>query len=417
MLIILGANVKTKQLLTGWCMWLIAALFYALDYFQHTAPSVLIEPIANTLNTSFVTIANIMGIYFPLYALSQLPAGFCLDRYGVRITITVSCLIVSIGLLLSAMPSLFCLILGRVFIAIGSAAAFLGALKTASAWLPENLFPIAVGLTNTIGVAGGLLGQPYLNHVIEQYNWQYALCGTAILGFVLTIFIAVFLRSKQQKQQPNKFKAPFLPVLKSTRIWALALYAGIMVGTVVNAFSELYDVVFLKYSHHISTETAALISGMIFLGIALGGPLHGIIAKCFKKKSRWMLIANSLTILLFSLVVLSSRAPISTYFLYPLYFLIGFFVSSMLLAFAYARDYYRPQHHALIFALINMVVGVCGFLFQELLGTTMHLLKNQTLLSSTTNEFFASFLILLGSLLISWVLCFRLTKEPNKLCP
>ncbi len=406
---------KNKHIVLGWGMWLIAALFYALDYFQHTAPSVLIEPIANSLGVSYITIGNIMGIYFPLYALAQIPAGYCLDRYGIRLTLTLACLTVSFGLLISSSPTLSALIMGRILIAIGSAAAFLGALKTGSTWLPQKTFPLAVGLTNTIGVAGGLLGQPFLNHLIEQSTWQHAFYMIALFGFILAVIIYTLLRAPEQPRGLMESKTHILPILKTQAIWLLALYAGIMVGTVVNAFSELYDVVFLKYSHHISTQEAASISSMIFIGIAVGGPLHGIIANTFRNKLHWMLIANAMTIVLFSLIVFSSKTPLSPSVMYPLYFAVGFFVSSMLLAFTYARQYYPPKMHATAFALINMVIGLSGFFFQELLGAILHYFSQHTNLYNTQLMFFYGFWVLLIPLIISWLLCYQLKKTPNHL--
>ena len=104
-----------------------------------------------------------MSIYFPIYAICQIPAGYILDRYSIKIVLSLACFIVSIGLVCMMNASISALIIGRLLIALGSAFAFLGALKVASVWLPEHLFPIAVGLTNTIGVFGGIFGQIFLN--------------------------------------------------------------------------------------------------------------------------------------------------------------------------------------------------------------------------------------------------------------
>ena len=40
---------KKRVYLEGVILWLIAAIFYGLDYLQHTAPSVLILPISNSI--------------------------------------------------------------------------------------------------------------------------------------------------------------------------------------------------------------------------------------------------------------------------------------------------------------------------------------------------------------------------------
>ena len=79
-------------------MWLVAALFYALDYFQHTAPSVLIGPISDSLNVPVTTIGDVMSVYFPVYAITQIPAGYLLEKYNIRYILTTACLIVSLGL-------------------------------------------------------------------------------------------------------------------------------------------------------------------------------------------------------------------------------------------------------------------------------------------------------------------------------
>ena len=70
-------------------------------------------------------------------------------------------------------------------------------------------------------------------------------------------------------------------LLSNKKLWLLAIYAGLMVGIVVNSFSELYDVLFLEQVYNVSESVAANISVMMFIGIAVGGPSHGFIARFF----------------------------------------------------------------------------------------------------------------------------------------
>ncbi|WP_267897719.1 MFS transporter [Dongshaea marina] len=107
------------------------------------------------MHTSTQTIGDLMSVYFPVYAVFQILAGYLLDRYKLRLILSLAVAIVAGGLLMIAIPSLGAILAGRVLIAIGSAFAFLGALKTASMWLPEKVFPVAVGLINTMGVLLG----------------------------------------------------------------------------------------------------------------------------------------------------------------------------------------------------------------------------------------------------------------------
>jgi predicted MFS family arabinose efflux permease len=385
-----------RSLFYSWWLWFVAALFFALDYFQHTAPSVLIKPIAQAAHLSVFDIGSIMSVYFPVYALAQLPAGYLLDKFGVRFVLTITCLIVSLGLYLMSIPHESTLLDGRILIAAGSAFAFLGALKTASSTLPPKIFPIAVGMTNSIGVLGGILGLPFLNYLIMKYNWVSAVHMIALFGVGLALFLLIFLRlPKSSIQQEQRSDKRVLHVFRDRNIWFLAIYAGIMVGAVVNAFSELYDVTFLESAVHITSQKAAEISSMIFIGIGVGGPLHGFIARFFKSEKTWMLIACLMTVVAFSGIIISATNHFPPAALYVLYFATGFFVSSMLLSFDVAKQAYDKSVHATIFALVNMTISFGGFVFQYLLS---HLLKNAF-------GYQASFIFLLVPLAFSFILC------------
>jgi MFS family permease len=402
--------------LIGWFMWLLAAVFYSLDYFQHTAPSVLLKPISQGLSLSVVHVGDIMSIYFPIYAVSQLPAGYMLDKFGARIVLSIACLIVSTGLIFMAMSvGDIELIIGRVLIAIGSAFAFLGALKVAADWLSSKVFPVAVGLTNSMGVLGGMFGQVLFNVMILQLDWRIALWYIAIFGIILSVILAVFLRNNASVVvaiSQNKVILSDLKLLKSKQLWFLALYAGIMVGTVVNAFSELYDVVFLEYAYDIKSEDAATISTMVFVGIAVGGPLHSSIAKLFRSKKLWMVVANIATIVIFGLIAICHRyIPIDA--LYVLYFLLGFFVSSMLLAFAIGKEIFPENVHGMTMAVINMVIGVSGAVFQPLLGALFNYLNGGLEEIKNPNTFSLGFLILFIPLVLSSGFCLLIKRKPN----
>ena len=399
---------RTKTLVIGWSIWLVAAIFYALDYFQHTVPSVLLAPIAQSLHVEVNQVVSVMAIYFPIYAIAQIPAGLILDRFGCKWTLSLSCLVMSLGILVFIWDqSLAMMWVGRVLIAIGSAFAFLGALKVASDVLPSNLFPIAVGLTNTIGVLGGIFGQVLLTYWIEKLTWEGALWLVGYFGILFSLIVYLCVRPREfvtHKTTSRKLSKAHLYVLKSKNLWFIAIYAGIMVGTVVNAFSELYDVVFLQYTYQFDATMAASVSAMIFIGIAVGGPSHGVIARLTGAKKLWMIIANIMTIVVFSLVVLLPNL-LSIWLLYVFYFLLGFFVSSMLLAFAVVDDIFPSKVHGTVLAVVNMTIGLLAALFQHLVGYVSMWLNGGDLKEIHNPSVFSNaFLVLLLPLVLSLVL-------------
>ncbi|AXA33506.1 MULTISPECIES: MFS transporter [Francisella] len=411
---------STKHtLLIGWAIWIIAAVFYGLDYFQHTAPSVLIKPISDGMGVGVEDIAYIMSIYFPIYAISQVPAGILLDKFGSKVMLSFSCLVMSLGILFFVYdPSLNTMLIGRVLIAIGSAVAFIGTLKVAADVLPEKVFPIAVGLTNTIGVLGGIFGQVYLHQLVNIYGWQSALAVIGYFGVFWSIIILAFLKySVPQDSKLSKTYLSFgesLKLLLNKRLWLLAIYAGLMVGIVVNAFSELYDVLFLEQVYGISAHIAAKISVMMFVGIAVGGPSHGFIASLFGEKRVWMLICNIITLGLFSAVILANNF-ISQDFLYVIFFLIGFSVSSMLLAFSVVEEIFPTQVKATALAIVNMVIGLCGAIFQYFISYISVYINGGPLTGEISEKVFdKAFIFLLLPLLVSTIIMSKLILDKYK---
>lgn len=303
------------------------------------------------------------------------------------------------------------LIIGRALIAFGSAFAFIGALKTADLWLPKKVFPLAVGITNTLGVLGGILGQPMLQHLIDVYHWQQAIVYVSLFGFLLAIAIFLLLATPaidKNKAEPSlQNNDQSIALFFDRNLYMIAIYAAIMVGTIVNAFSELYDVVFLQENFHISSQQAASISSLLFIGIAVGGPTHGLIARYFANAKQWMIIACIAAILSFSSIIWLANQAIHPFLLNLAYFSSGFFVSSMLLAFPVAANGYTKQYHAKIFALINMIIGLGGFIFQYSLGQFIRLLK-ASLPEASHLVFIYSFSALLIPLLLSLLLCSRI---------
>ncbi|MED7789064.1 MFS transporter [Francisella sp. 19X1-34] len=411
-------KVTRFSLVVGWSIWSIAAIFYGLDYFQHTAPSVLIKPIASDMGVGIEDIAYIMSIYFPIYAISQVPAGILLDKFGPRFMLSISCLIMSLGILLFVYnPSLYTMFVGRVLIAIGSAVAFIGSLKVASDVLPERYFPVAVGLTNTIGVLGGIFGQVLLIHLVELYKWQLALAAIGYFGILWSVVIILFLKYSDSFNHStiNKFKylsfSESFKLLLNKKLWMLAIYAGLMVGIVVNSFSELYDVLFLQQAYHLSDHISAQISVMLFVGIAVGGPSHGLIASIFGEKRVWMFICNIITILAFSSIIIFPRL-ISADFLYIMFFIIGFCVSSMLLAFSVVEEIFPTQIKATALAIVNMVIGLCGAIFQYLISYISVYLNGGPLQANVDIKIFdRAFVYLIVPLLFSTIIIFILVLD------
>ena len=255
---------------------------------------------------------------------------------------------------------------------MGSAFAFIGALKATSLWIPERFFAMMVGIINSIGVLGGMVGLVFINFLIELHGWRHALMGVAGFGICWTLVLALSIRPYALPgKTPCQAKidlSSLRSILADKTIWLLALYAGILVGVVMNTFSELYSVVFLQHTYEIPSSQAAWVASFLFIGVGIGGPLHGVITRSMIQEKAWMMICSVIVIILFVMIPLLSFMSFHSVVESALYFFLGFFTSSMLLAFSQARKRYTESARGVVFAFINTMIGVCGFIFPLLFG-------------------------------------------------
>ena len=404
-------NTINRISFTGLFLWLLVAIFYGLDYLQHTLPSVLILPISHSLNVDYVVIGTLMNIYFPIYALSQIPAGFVIDRFGLRRALTLASLLMSVGLLCMTVPALTLITLGRALIAIGSAFAFIGGLKAAALYLPSKWFSLMTGVLQSIGVIGGLLGQVLLNYLIETFSWHSAVYFLSIFGVVwaAVLFIGLQIKPRHANEEKKHFKLAektahlrdYLVIFKDVKLWLMALYAALIVGAILSTFGETYSIIIIEKLKHLSSSQAALINSLIFIGIGAGAPLHGLIANRWRSASQWMFVAAVITLCLFYTISLLLYGLNKAWILGLAYFFLGFFISSMLLTFTLAKRQYAEKYHGVVFAFINMMIGLGGFFVPLIFGYLIHFFSHLT--QGAENLVYAVFVLNIPVLIATFI--------------
>jgi sugar phosphate permease len=360
--------VPKKMILTSTFMWLLAALFYSYEFFQRVAPAIMATPIMATFHLSQAKFAFINSFYLYAYALAQLPAGVLIDRYGPKACLSISALGVALGtLLFSETESLIFLGLARILIGIGSAFAFIGCLKIASQWFEGKTFALIVGLTNLLGVAGALLGEAPLAKLVDHLGWISSLKLSAWIGFFIALALFIFLKNSPKNfKNRNKilFFSAIRTLLKTPQNWLIALYAGIMVSPVI-AFTELWAMPFLEKVDQFSSVDAASINQFIFIGIGVGGPIHGLISGKIGRRKPMMAIGQLMAIV--SLIFIIMTHP-SARILMGLMFFFGFSVSSMLLAFSLSTENQPKAFGGTAIAFTNLFIMLIGAAFQNMIG-------------------------------------------------
>lgn len=373
--------VRRRVLWVGLSLWVVAVLFYCVEWLQRVAPTLLVSPMMHHYGLSASVIAAAFSLYYWVYAVMQLPAGFFLDTYGPRKMLTLAALLVTLGTLLYlGSTSLIGLCVARVLVGLGSSFAFIGCLKIARLHMSSSAFPVLVSLTNSVGMLGALLGMTPLSAMIARWGWQRSLLFASAVSFVMMILLWFALKpaEKQAARLPTvhwrEQLMGLLLVAKHPLLWLIGLYAGLMQVPVI-AYAELWAVPFLHDYDHLNMVQAALVNSYVFWGIFVGGfvwgflmglPMFGRRGDCKRRRYVCLLVAHVGVFACLYLLFFQVHTRLWT--LEELNFGLGFFTVVMLISYTWAADLVPKSLTASAIAMVNMVGVIIGALFQWILG-------------------------------------------------
>lgn len=363
--------------MNGWLIWGVAALFYSYEFLLRVSPSIMIPQLKLSFDTSLASLGHMAAFYFYAYALFQVPAGVLCDRYGVRLILTLACLLVALGcLLLGLAPNIPFACMSRFIIGAGSAFAFVSCLKLATFWLKNQYFPLIVGLTNLCGMVGAILGGEPLALSLQIVDWREIFFLLGLFG-ILNAFLIWFIvkdSPKNIERAPNQANTNvfngILYVIKKPHAWLLAMY-GMLLVVPIAAFGELWGVEFFKTSYGIPSEDSAKVLRYIFLGIAVGGPSIGWLRNHIHSFKAVLILGCLLT--LGTMVCIIYVDGWSYTALCILLFIYGFATSHMLICFSIANQAFPIWAQGAALGFINMMIMGGAATFQPLIGKLLDL--------------------------------------------
>lgn len=207
---------------------------YFLSFFFRAINALLADTLAVEFGLDPAELGFMTSIYFACLAVSQLPLGALLDRYGPRSVQCVSLTIAFVGAAWFAFAgSLFDLVAARALIGFGVAAAFLSGLKAIVLWLPADRRAFCNGLLVTLGALGAVSATVPAQISIEAIGWRGLFLAIAWLTCLVAIATRLAVPDRARTRQPAVGNdAPgFREILTDRRFWALAPVSASIIGT------------------------------------------------------------------------------------------------------------------------------------------------------------------------------------------
>ena len=281
-----------KSVLMGWFICGIGALFYSYEYFIRITPSVMEPALREHFNLSAMGFGIFSSFYYYSYVPMQLPVGVLMDRWGPRRLLTLACAVSVLGMWFFAATDLVSLAAtGRFLTGFGSAFAFVGVLKLATIWLPEDRLALVAGLATALGTAGAMIGDNLLGAMVSQVGWKVSVNLTALFGLGLLFVMWFCIHDKKKHPEDDggtvsSFNGIWIDlklIASNKQIWINGAY-GCLVYLPTTVFAELWGIPYLSYAYGLDLPAAELTNSILFMGCMFGAPLWGYLSDRIKQR-------------------------------------------------------------------------------------------------------------------------------------
>ncbi|MBI4595037.1 MAG: MFS transporter [Candidatus Tectomicrobia bacterium] len=404
-----------RKLFYGWIITIAGFIVTGSCWGMQYSFGIFFKPMLAEFGWTRAATSGAFSTCMAVIGFSSLLMGWLCDRFGPRITIALSGVLISSGTFLTGqVTNLWQLyIFYGLIIGIGMGASFVPLMATISRWF-EDKRGLASGIVSA-GIGGGtLLIAPLARYSIDMVGWRmsYYLFGIAL--FVTIVGSSLFLRSKPEdygllplgatgKERDNlqtgNSQTDFTlnETVKTSAFWMI--FIAQMLWT-FGLFIPMVHVVAYATDTGISHIAAATIMGLIGVASLTGKIFSGGISDKIGNKNT---LLASLAIQAFMMFWLLWSKDLSMFYIFA--FLYGFSYGGVVPQFpVITGKYFGLAKIGVIFGLANS-----GALLGNATGPAL-----AGYIFDSSQSYSAAFLLAGLSVILSMILCMFL-KKPSKI--
>lgn len=270
----------------------LICLMYCITYVDRVNVSTAAAVFQKDLRLSNSQVGLVFSAFAYPYLLFQIIGGWVSDRFGARLTLTVSGLIWALATLFMGLArSLETMLCARIMLGFGEGATFPTATRALSDWTTQSKRGFAQGITHSSARLGNALTPPLVVSLMAWLTWRGSFVLLGVISVCWAFAWVCYFRDdpnthpaitsreladlpKYNRKERGHDRIPWLPLVRRmlpvTVVyfcygWTLWLY----LAWIPSFFLHKYD---------LNLKKSALFSAGVFLAGVLGDALGGVIS-------------------------------------------------------------------------------------------------------------------------------------------
>jgi MFS family permease len=283
----------------GWIVWAVGVLAYVFAVMQRTTFGIAGLAAAERFAISPGVLSAFVFVQVGVYLAAQIPAGIAVDRFGSRVMLVVSGVLLAAGqLLLAVAPDVVTAVLARVVVGLGDAAVFTAVLALVPRWFPARRVPLLVQVSTMLCQLGQVLSALPFAWVLHGAGWSTAFGAAAVASALVAVLVFAVVRDAPSGVAvPRASGTSVREILGAVReVWLrpgtrLGFFGHMGTQFSMMVFTLLWGVPWLVSAQGLTAgEAGGMLTLFVVCTIAIG-PVFGIFTMRHPLRRSWVVLA------------------------------------------------------------------------------------------------------------------------------
>lgn len=385
--------------------------------FFRNAHVVVAPDIMRELGASAASLAALTSAMFIASAISQIPGGILLDRFGTRVMLPIMLVLSGIGAgLFGAAQSVGQLVFARAFMGVGGAVLVMAGIVACARWFDARHFSTIAGGIMATSQLGNLLSTIPMALIASWFGWRGAYAAVVVFTFLLAAIVYACIRDAppghdfhaRPRETLRQSAAGVVEVLRIPGIWRLLVMAWFAWGT-TSCIVGLWAGPYLSDVHGLDTLGRGKVLFWIACGVIAGGLTFTYIDRRSGRTKQLIVAGTVVNIVVFGILTVLASPGIVT--VTALLALMGFVGGYSVLIATHGRSFYPERLIGRGITTVNCAVLFGAASLQVATGVIVSFLS-QTGAPIPESAFRAMFAAL-AITLVAALACYRRCPEPR----